>query len=78
MVFPIYNPTGTYQIIKGKTIKNINNFHNKKIDKLNSINKIIDRLIEEYKEKEVFIIGYSPNWKNKVNMSRKNRRDKIS
>jgi IS605 OrfB family transposase len=99
----IYNPTGIQQIIKGGTIKSINNFYNKKIDKLNSINKkehdkndygrlhsllkerenkingyinkIIDTLIEEYKEKEVFIIGYNPNWKNKVNMGRKNNRN---
>jgi IS605 OrfB family transposase len=99
----IYNPTGIQQIIKGGTIKSINNFYNKKIDKLNSINKkehdksdygrlhsllkerenkinghinkIIDTLVEEYKEKEVFIIGYNPNWKNKVNMGRKNNRN---
>jgi IS605 OrfB family transposase len=98
----IYDPTGEQYIIKGGTIKSINNFYNLKIDYLNSINKkkynkssykrlnsllkerenkinghinkIIDVLIKQYKDKEVFIIGYNTNWKNKVNIGKKNNR----
>ncbi len=35
----IYNPTGTQHIIKGNIIKSINEFYNKKISELQSINK---------------------------------------
>ena len=35
----IYNPTGTQHIIKGGNIKSINEFYNKKISSLQSINK---------------------------------------
>ena len=38
-------------------------------------NKIVFDLIEQYKNKEVFMIGYNPNWKNKVNMGKKNNRN---
>lgn len=99
----IYNPTGEQHIIKGGTLLSINHFYNKKIDELNSINKIkydksnykrlhsllkerenkingyIDKMIEilvkEYEEKEVFIIGYNVNWKNNTNMGKKNNRN---
>ena len=99
----IYDPTGKHHIIKGGTVLSINHFYNKKIDKLNSINKkvynkstfnrlyslleerknkinghfnqIINKIVETYKEKEVFIIGYNPNWKNKTDMGKKNNRN---
>ena len=35
----IYNPTGEQYIIKGKKMKSINEFYNKKISELQSINK---------------------------------------
>ena len=35
----IYNPTGSQHIIKGNKIKSINEFYNKQISELNSINK---------------------------------------
>jgi IS605 OrfB family transposase len=35
----IYNPTGTQHIIKGGKLKSINEFYNKKISELKSINK---------------------------------------
>ena len=38
-------------------------------------NKIINKIVETYKEKEVFIIGYNPNWKNKTDMGKKNNRN---
>ena len=45
-------------------------------NKLNGyMDKIINILIKEYEEKEVFIIGYNPNWKNKVKMGKKNNRN---
>ena len=34
------------------------------------INKTTDILVKEYEDIEVFIIGYNPNWKNKVNMGK--------
>jgi hypothetical protein len=35
-------------------------------NKINVIfNKIVNELIHKYINKEVFIIGYNPNWKNK-------------
>jgi len=99
----IYNPTGEQHIIKGGTIKSINNFYNRKIDKLNSINKkkhnksdykrlhsllnerhnkidgyinkVLDVLIKKYDNKEVFIIGYNNNWKNRINIGKKNNRN---
>jgi len=99
----IYNPTGEQNIIRGSSLLSINHFYNKKIDKLNSINKklhkkskykrlysllkerenkingyfnlVINKLVDIYKDKELFIVGYNPNWKNKVNMSKKNNRN---
>jgi len=99
----IYNPTGEQHIIKGGILLSINHFYNKKIDRLNSINKkendksdykrlhsllkerenkingfmdkVVEILVTKYKEKEVFIIGYNPNWKNKTNMGKKNNRN---
>lgn len=38
-------------------------------------NKIIEKLINTYEDKEVFIVGYNPNWKNKVNIGKKNNRN---
>jgi len=99
----IYDPTGEQYIIKGGSLLSINHFYNKKIDKLNSLNKkiynkntynrlysllkerenkligmfnkIIDVLVKQYNNKEVFIVGYNPNWKNKVDMGKKNNRN---
>lgn len=40
-------------------------------NKLNGeINKIVDKLVEVYNDKEYFIIGYNEGWKNKVNLGR--------
>jgi IS605 OrfB family transposase len=45
-------------------------------NKINGMfNKIIDVLVTEYPNKEVFIVGYNPNWKHKVNMGKKNNRN---
>ena len=38
-------------------------------------NQIINKLVETYKEKEVFIVGYNPNWKDKTDMGKKNNRN---
>ena len=38
-------------------------------------NQIINKIVNTYKDKEVFIIGYNPNWKHKTNMGKKNNRN---
>ena len=38
-------------------------------------NQIINKIVETYKEKEVFIVGYNPNWKDKTDMGKKNNRN---
>jgi len=38
-------------------------------------NQIINKIVNTYKDKEVFIIGYNPNWKDKTNMGKKNNRN---
>jgi IS605 OrfB family transposase len=38
-------------------------------------NQIINKIVETYKEKEVFIVGYNPNWKDKIDMGKKNNRN---
>ncbi len=38
-------------------------------------NLIINKLVNIYKEKELFIVGYNPNWKDKVDMGKKNNRN---
>jgi IS605 OrfB family transposase len=98
----IYNPTGDQHIIKGGRIKAINEFYNKKISELQSINKkslniskfnrlysllierknklnglinrLVDKLVETYYDKQYFIIGYNEGWKTKVNMGKNNNR----
>jgi len=98
----IYNPTGNQHIIKGGKIKSINEFYNKKISELQSINKkslninkfnrlysllyerknkingeinkLTDKLIKTYYDKQYFIIGYNEGWKRQVNMGRNNNR----
>ena len=95
----IYNPTGGQYIIKGKKMKSINEFYNKKISELQSINKkelnkntfnrmyslllerknkingeinnIINILINTYKDKKYFIVGYNENWKTGVKLGAK-------
>jgi len=98
----IYNPTGDQHIIKGGKIKAINEFYNKKISELQSINKkllniskfnrlysllierknklnglinrLVDKLVETYHNKQYFIIGYNEGWKTKVNIGQNNNR----
>jgi IS605 OrfB family transposase len=98
----IYNPTGDQHIIKGGRIKAINEFYNKKISELQSINKkslniskfnrlysllierknklnglinrLVNKLVETYYDKQYFIIGYNEGWKTKVNMGKNNNR----
>ena len=36
-----------------------------------NFNQIINKIVDIYKDKEVFIIGYHPNWKDKTNMGKK-------
>ena len=38
-------------------------------------NLVINKLVNIYKDKELFIVGYNPNWKNKVDMGKKNNRN---
>jgi len=38
-------------------------------------NQIINKIVNIYKDKEVFIIGYNQNWKDKTNMGKKNNRN---
>jgi len=38
-------------------------------------NQIINKIVNTYKDKEVFIIGYNPNWKDNTNMGKKNNRN---
>lgn len=38
-------------------------------------NQIINKIVNTYKDKEVFIIGYNQNWKDKINMGKKNNRN---
>lgn len=38
-------------------------------------NNVINELINKYNNKEVFIIGYNPNWKTNVNLGKKNNRN---
>ena len=38
-------------------------------------NQIINKIVNTYKDKEVFIIGYNQNWKDKTNMGKKNNRN---
>jgi putative transposase len=98
----IYNPTGNQHIIKGNSIISLNEFYNKKINKLKSINKkkynkntfnrlqsllkerenkingffnrVVNIVMETYKNKEQIIIGYNTGWKTKVNIGKKNNR----
>jgi IS605 OrfB family transposase len=98
----IYDPTGNQHIIKGNSIISLNNFYNKKINKLKSINKkkynkntfnrlqsllkerenkingffnrVVNKIMETYKNKEQIIIGYNAGWKTKVNMGKNNNR----
>ncbi len=98
----IYNPTGDQHIIKGGKIKAINEFYNKKISELQSINKkslniskfnrlysllterknklnglinrLVDKLIGTYYDKQYFIIGYNEGWKTRVDMGQNNNR----
>jgi putative transposase len=45
-------------------------------NRINGIfNKIVNELIQKYINKEVFIIGYNPNWKNNVNLGKINNRN---
>merc|ERR1711971_559420 len=69
---------------------NKNNINNEKIEKYEKeyhvllkrrenkindhFNKIVKYLFEEYKEKRTIIVGYNLNWKNRVNMGKKNNR----
>ena len=58
----IYNPTGTQHIIKGGKLKSINEFYNKKISELKSINKrtlimnTFNRMYSLLNERNKFII----------------------
>jgi IS605 OrfB family transposase len=38
-------------------------------------NNVINLLLEKYSNKELFIIGYNPNWKSGVNLGKKNNRN---
>jgi len=38
-------------------------------------NKIVNEIIKRYINKEVFIVGYNPNWKTKINLGKKNNRN---
>ena len=38
-------------------------------------NNLVTQLIKTYSDKEIFIMGYNQNWKNKVNMGKKNNRN---
>ena len=42
---------------------------------LGHFNLIINKITEIYKNKEIFIVGYNTNWKNKTNMGKKNNRN---
>ena len=98
----IYNPSGKQHIIKGNILTSINEFYNKKIGELQSINKqkynkstfnrlyslrlernnklkgeinkIINKLILTYTDKNVFIIGYNERWKTKCNLHKNTNR----
>jgi putative transposase len=39
------------------------------------LNNVVNSLINTYKDKEVFIIGYNPNWKSNVNLGKKTNRN---
>lgn len=60
----IYNPTGKQKIIRGNEINSINNFYNKKINELKSINKknkdinIFNRLYDLLNERNNKLNGY--------------------
>ena len=98
----IYNPTGLQHIIKGNELVSINEFYNKKLAELQSINKtelqlskfnrlysllyerknkikgiinnIVNKLVNYYNDKKVFIVGYNENWKNKVALNKNTNR----
>ena len=56
--------------------KRLYNLENERQNKINGyFNNIVNELINLYKDKEVFIIGYNPNWKSNVNLGSKNNRN---
>jgi IS605 OrfB family transposase len=45
-------------------------------NKINGLlNNVLNRLLHTYKNKEVFIMGYNPNWKSNVNLGKKTNRN---
>ena len=65
-----------------KKTKNINTYKRKsslleeRNNKINGLfNRIINKLVDVYSNKEVFIFGYNAGWKTNVNMGRKNNRN---
>jgi IS605 OrfB family transposase len=75
-----------YKIDKLKSLNKINYNKNKFLrlysleqerqNKINGfLNKVINELIEIYHNKEVFIIGYNPNWKTNVNLGKETNRN---
>ena len=68
----IYNPNGTQHIIKGNYINSLNHFYNKKIGKIQSINKeqhninISNRIYSLFEERKKKINGYINRLINKL------------
>jgi IS605 OrfB family transposase len=57
------------------TNKKILNEYNKREHQIkNEINKVVSKLVNEYENKDVFIVGYNSNWKNKINIGKNNNR----
>ena len=53
----------------------LNSLLEERENKINGfINLTISKLIQMYKDKDVFIVGYNPNWKDKVDIGKKNNR----
>ena len=55
--------------------KRLSSLHNERVNKINGIlDRIVNTLIKNYPNKEVFIVGYNENWKTKVNLGKTTNR----
>jgi hypothetical protein len=58
------------------TFSRLYSLENERQNKINGLlNNVVNSLINTYKNKEVFIMGYNPNWKSNVNLGKKTNRN---
>ena len=64
------------KVYNKNTFKRLYSLELERQNKINGyFNNVVNELINTYSDKEVFILGYNQNWKDHVNIGRKNNRD---